>query len=187
MIDGLVRYSRVSGDFPWGVAAHPYPENLMDARTWEDTEPTNAFDTPKITPRNIEVLDRYMHQPALLYRGERVRTVLLSEQGFHTPPDYSQAALDDQASAIAYTWEKILPLASIETYHYHRWLDNAGEGGFLPGLRTLPTPEEPAGRRKQPGFDLFSALETERHTEAVRPHLERIGIPDPVAHSAPER
>ena len=174
LLDRMALYTQQLGDYHWGVAYHPYPQSLLRPRTWEDTLATAAFDTRYITPKNIEVLDAYLHQDPFLYDGA-VRTVLLSEQGFHTP-DYSDASLRDKAAAIAYTWEKILPLASVETFHYHRWVDHPLEGGLKVGLRTLPEPGKPFGERKEPAFSVFSALETEDHADAIQPLKTILGI-----------
>lgn len=174
LLDRLALYSKAVGDYQWGVAYHPYPQSLLNSRTWEDGSVTASFDTPYITPKNIEVLDAYLHQSQFLYQGEP-RTVLLSEQGFHTP-DYSEASMRDQAAAIAYTWEKILPLETVESFHYHRWVDHPQEGGLKLGLRTLPETNKPYGDRKEPAFSVFSALETDAHEEAIAPLKEELGI-----------
>lgn len=84
----------------------------------------------------------------------------------------------DKAAAIAYTWEKILPLESVESFHYHRWVDHPLEGGLKVGLRTLPEPGKPHGERKEPAFTLFSHLETENHADAIEPYKSVIGIDD---------
>jgi hypothetical protein len=91
ILDRLAEYSRLEGDFEWRVAYHPYPQGLFQAAAWNDTRPTFSFDSHCITPKNIEVLDAYLHRAPLLYKGEKLRTVLLSEQGFHTK-DYSPEA-----------------------------------------------------------------------------------------------
>jgi len=173
-LDRLARYSEVSGDYNWGVAYHPYPQSLLRPRTWEDTVPTASFDTRYITIKNIEVLDAYMRQDQFLHQGAP-RTVLLSEQGYHTP-DYSEKSLADKAAAIAYTWKKITPLETVETYHYHRWVDHPLEGGLKLGLRTLPGAGKPYGERKEPAFSVFSTLETEKEAAAISPLKSIIGI-----------
>lgn len=175
VIDRLGLYSQKTGNYHWGIGYHPYPESLRQARTWED-EVTIAFDTNYITPKNIEVLDAYIRQPHFLYQGQP-RTILLSEQGFNTP-DYSESAMINKAAAIAYTWEKILPLDTVESFHYHRWVDHPNEGGLRLGLRTFPEPGKPYGERKEPAFSLFSALETEEHAHAIEPFKTVIGIDD---------
>lgn len=174
IIDRLLVYSEVTGDFHWGLAYHPYPQSLFKPKTWEDTKVSNSYKTKYITPKNIEVLDAYFHQKKLLYKG-KTRTILLSEQGFHTP-DYSKESMNNKAAAIAYTWTKILPLETIESFHYHRWVDHPMEGGLKLGLRTLAEPGKPYGIRKEPAFSVFSALETEKHQAAIDPFRKIIGI-----------
>lgn len=174
LLDRMADYSALSGNYQWAIAYHPYPQSLLKPRTWEDTQATASFDTRYITPKNIEVLDVYLHQTRFLHDG-KVRTVLLSEQGYHTP-DYSESSMRDKAAAIAYTWEKILPLPSVESFHYHRWVDHPLEGGLKVGLRTLPEPGKPFGDRKEPAFSVFSALETEAHSQTLEAYKEVIGI-----------
>ncbi|TVP81757.1 MAG: hypothetical protein EA353_01205, partial [Puniceicoccaceae bacterium] len=176
LLDRLVLYSQKTGDYQWGVAYHPYPQSLLRPRTWEDTLATPSFSSRYITPKNIEVLDAYLHQEHFLYNGEP-RTVLLSEQGYHTP-DYSEKSFLDKAAAIAYTWAKITQLPSVETFHYHRWVDHPLEGGLKVGLRTLPEPDKPFGERKEPAFSVFSALETKDEAAAIKGLKEILEIED---------
>ena len=68
MLDRLVDFSRQEGDFPWGIAFHPYAADLFNPRTWEDRETTFAFDTPLITFRNLEVLDAWVRQPRVAFQ-----------------------------------------------------------------------------------------------------------------------
>jgi hypothetical protein len=94
----------------------------------------------------------------MLYKGEGLRTVLLSEQGYHTK-DYFSEAQQLQAAALVYTWHKIRPLPTIEAFHNHRWIDAREKGGLLLGLRTVPDAEKPFGERKS-GWSVFQALDT---------------------------
>ena len=165
MLEQLATYSRVEGDFEWGVAYHPYPQSLFKPDAWNDTLPTDSFDTPMITPKNIAVLDRWMRRPEMLFRGEKVRGVLLSEQGFHTD-GYSEAALRLQGEAFVYMWEQMEGLESIEVFHNHRWIDHPAEGGLKLGIRTLPSAEHPYGERK-PAWDVFKRLETKVDKESA--------------------
>lgn len=174
ILDRLALYSEKAGDYGWAIAYHPYPQSLLRPRTWEDSSTTNSFDSPYITPKNIEVLDAYLHQPQFLHDGA-VRTVILSEQGYHTP-DYSESSMLDKAAAIAYTWAKITELESVESFHYHRWVDHPKEGGLKVGLRTLPSPDKPFGERKEPAFTLFSKLETPQQEAEAAPLKAIIGI-----------
>ena len=186
MIELLLRHTRAEGDFPWALAYHPYPQNLFNPRTWEDTQATFSFDSPKITPKNLEVLDAYMKQPALLDRG-KVRPVHLSENGFNSK-DYSPKSLEDQAAGMALAWKKMAALSSIESWQYHNWIDNRGEGGLRIGLRKFPDePGDPLG--KKPIWHLYKALGTPQEDAVAAPYLKTIGISswDEVLYKQPIR
>jgi hypothetical protein len=159
-----------------GVAYHPCPQGLFQAATWNDARPSFSFDSPYITPKNIELLDAYLHRPPLLYNGEKLRTVLLSEQGFHTK-DYSCEAQQLQAAALVYTWHKIRPLETIEAFHNNRWIDAREEGGLQLGLRTLGDAKTPYGERKF-GWSVYRALDTPGEQDASAFAKELIGVTD---------
>ncbi len=173
MLELLAKFSRVEGDFEWGVAYHPYPQSLFKADAWNDMLPTDDFDTPLITPKNIAVLDRWMHRPEMLFQG-KVRGVLLSEQGYHTP-DYSYASQRLQAAAFVYTWHKLRGLKSIEAFHNHRWMDHPQEGGLKLGVRTLPSDGKPYGDRKF-AWEIYQALDTPNEAAKTEFAKELIGV-----------
>ncbi len=171
----LTQFCRAEGDFSWGLAYHPYPQSLFNPRTWEDKQATFDFNTKKITPRNLEVLDAYMKKPELLYRG-KVRHIHLSENGFNSK-DYAAKTLEDQAAGMALAWKKVSSLDSIETWHYHNWIDNRHEGGLRIGLRKFPDDEEdPLG--KKPIWYLYQALGSSTESSIADPYLKTIGAPD---------
>lgn len=174
LLDWLAETSRLEGDYEWGLAYHPYPQSLWNPQAWNDTLPTFDYETPLITPKNLEVLDAYMHQPCMMFNGEKVRGVILSEQGYHTPIE-SAMAQDIQAAAFVYTWHKIRPLQSIEAFHNHRWVDHPQEGGLLLGLRSLPTKEHPFGVKKK-AWETFQKLETPQEADATQFAREIIGV-----------
>ncbi|TWT82687.1 hypothetical protein CA13_41500 [Planctomycetes bacterium CA13] len=173
LIDLLVRFCKVEGDFPWAVAYHPYPQSLLKPRTWEDSDATYTFETKKITPKNLEVLDAYMKQKKLRFEGS-LRPVHLSENGFNSP-DYSEKSLEDQAAGMALAWNKIQPLESIKMWHYHNWIDNHGEGELRIGLRKYPDDkDDPFG--KKPIWYLYQSLGTAKEQEVAHPYLKTIKI-----------
>jgi len=175
MLQLLVRFCAAEGDFQWGLAYHPYPQNLFKPRTWEDHQATFDFDTDKITPKNLEVLDAFMKQPTLRFQG-RVRTVHLSENGFNSL-DYSDESLRDQAAGMAYAWKKVSGLSAIDVWHYHNWIDNRHEGGLRIGLRKFPDdPEDPLG--KKPIWFVYQAYGTPQEEAVFEPYLETIGLTD---------
>jgi Family of unknown function (DUF5722) len=186
LLELLVNHCRVEGDFPWALAYHPYPQNLFNPRTWEDGQATFSFDSHKITPKNLEVLDAWMKLPAHLHQG-KVRPVHLSENGFNSK-DYSPKQLEDQAAGMALAWKKMANLSSIESWQYHNWIDNRGEGGLKIGLRKFPDePGDPMG--KKPIWHLYQALGTPQEDALANPYLKTIGITnwDQVIHREPIR
>lgn len=186
LLDLLVQFTASEGGFPWALAYHPYPQNLFNPRTWEDKEATFGFDSHQITPKNLEVLDAYMKQPALLHQG-KIRPVHLSENGFNSK-DYSPAQLEDQAAGMALAWKKMAKLTSIQSWQYHNWIDNRAEGGLKIGLRKFPDDaDDPLGRK--PIWFLYQALGTRQEDTVAAPYLKTIGIRswDQVIHNQPIR
>lgn len=176
ILDLLLDFSAAEGDFDWAIAFHPYPQNLFDPRVWADTEAVYTFDTPKITYKNLEVLDAWVRQPRARFLGKTLRTVHLTEQGLNSR-DYSAQSLTDQAAGMAYAWNKYKDLESIEVFDYHNWVDNRGEGGLRIGLRRFPDDkDEPLG--KKPIWYVYQALGTAREAEATAFAKPIIGIQD---------
>lgn len=135
MIELFAEMAKAEGDFDWGVAYHPYPRNLRNPDTWNDADVSDDFDTPYITPRNIEVLPAFLGQERFLYRGQR-RGILLSEQGFNTPT-LSDQDQRRQVAGLIYMFRKLRNLPEIEAYHLHRYQDMPDrEGGLRLGIVT---------------------------------------------------
>lgn len=176
LLEMLSDFSRAEGDFEWAIAFHPYPQNLFDPRVWEDNEVNFTFNTPKITFKNLEVLDAWVKQPQMLYLGKQRRTVHLTEQGLNSK-DYSEKSLRDQAAGMAYAWNKYKGLDTIEVFHYHNWVDNRGEGGLRIGLRRFPDDKDDPNGRK-PIWFLYQALGTDREEEVSAPYKSILGIKD---------
>ncbi len=186
MLELLSAYCRTEGDFAWGLAYHPYPQSLFNPRTWEDRQATFSFQTKKITPWNLEVLDAFMKQPSMRYQGQ-LRPVHLSENGFNSK-DYSPKSLEDQAAGMAVAWKKMENLSSIKGWQYHNWIDNRNEGGLRIGLRKFDDDEEdPLG--KKPIWHLYQALGTPAQKSAMEPYLKTVGISswDEVLYKLPIR
>lgn len=176
ILDLLLDFSAAEGDFDWAIAFHPYPQNLFDPRVWADNEATFTFDTPKITYKNLEVLDAWVRQPRARFLGKTLRTVHLTEQGLNSM-DYTAKSLTDQAAGMAYAWNKYKYLASIEVFDYHNWVDNRGEGGLRIGLRRFPDDkEEPLGRK--PIWFVYQALGTPQEAAVTAFAKPIVGIAD---------
>jgi Family of unknown function (DUF5722) len=173
LLELFAEMARAEGDFEWGVAYHPYPRDLRNPDTWNDAYVTGGFDTPYITPRNIEVLPAFLKQGRFLFQGQP-RGILLSEQGFNTPT----LSVEDQRRQVAgfvYMFRKLEGLPEIEAYHLHRYQDMPDqEGGLRLGILTE------TGERKL-GWDAYREIGTgsEKEREFRRVAEEVWGRPFP--------
>lgn len=164
LLNILLDFCHQEGDFQWAIAAHPYPQDINNPCTWKDDQATYSFDTPYITPKNLEVLDAWAAQPHVCYRGIP-REIHFTEQGLNSP-DYSEKSLRDQAAGMVYTWEKIRKMRNVKCYYYHLWADDPGEGGLRLGLRKFADyKEDPLGKKLI--WDVVRAFET-KEWEKVR-------------------
>ncbi len=171
VIETLQRYCELEGDFGWGIAYHPYPQSLFADCAWQDEQISDDFETPLITIQNLEVLGRFLEQPAMRDSSGRVRPVLLTEQGFHTD-SYGDQAQRQQAGSLVYAMNKVRQLPLVESFHYHRWIDHPDEGGLKLGLRTLPDDQHPFGQRKLAWY-VYQAIGTDSEKELSN------GLPKP--------
>lgn len=138
---------KAEGDFYWELSSHTYPENLFDPEFWFDTEATFNFNTDSITYKNYEVLPEYFQQDAFLFNGQQ-RSVTLTEQGFHTTNQATQAA------AYAYHWHRFKRIPGFKAEVLHRAQDNPNEGGLLLGILY-----DLEGERKL-AYDVFEVADT---------------------------
>jgi hypothetical protein len=166
-VETLNTIVKAGGNFDWHVAFHPYPENLFDPRTWEDTSATASFDTKKITFKNIEVLPAFLRQERFLHDG-KPRRIILSEQGFHSSDD--EKGERDQAAAYAYAYYRVRHTEGIDAFILHRHIDHPGEGGLRLGLRSSRSGGE------RPICDVFRRADTVGWPEAFKFALPVIGV-----------
>jgi len=180
IVDKLNALTKQRGDFPWNVAYHPYPENMLKPDTWNDhLYVTNSFNTPKITFKNLEVLTQYLGQNALKVDGER-RRVILSEQGFNSP-DYSETSLNQQAAAYAFAYYKTQFLDGIDSFMLHRHVDYKAQG-MQPGLwkwdEGIPELSMNPPGDKKPIYDVFKKIDTSESLAVTNFAKAIIGITD---------
>ena len=172
ILERFLQFSLTEGNFDWAIAHHPYPQDLFEPRVWRDDQVTFDFDTPKITFRNLEVLDAWVKRPDALFDG-KPRKIHLTEQGLNSRT-YGEQDLVDQAAGMAYAWKRMESLPTIELFHYHNWVDNRHEGGLRIGLRRFPDDAEQPGGTK-PIWEVFRRVGTAEEAEAVAFAIERIG------------
>ena len=101
------------------------------------------------------------------------RRVILSEQGFHTPPGPDGQRI--QAAAYCAAYKKVESLPEIDAFILHRHVDHRHEGGLLLGLRSYePDDNDPRPMKKI--YECFRAADTEQWENAFRFALPIVGI-----------
>lgn len=176
LAQGLNKYSLKEGDFNWGYACHPYPEDLTEPKTWNDKRATFSMKSPLVTFKNLEVLNEWVWKPENMFKGTVKRTMWLSENGTNSRT-YSEQDLKEQAAGFAYAWKKIKQLDGIDGIQWHNWIDNIGEFGLRIGLRRFPEDKDFPGGTK-PVWDLYKAAGTSQEDAAFEPYKSVIGISD---------
>lgn len=173
LLERFAALARERGDFPWHVAYHPYPEDLFDCRTWEDTSAPLAHDAPRITFRNLEVLTGFLEREELLLDGEP-RRVILSEQGFHCRDDPDGER--DQAAAYAYAWKRVSALEGVDAFLLHRHVDHAHEGGLRLGLWTRRDGSVATPERRRRMWEVMRACGGPEEAAALEFALAVVGV-----------
>lgn len=176
MLNIINLLSSAEGDFRWGLAYHPYPEDLTKPEFWKnDTHSTyDIATTSYITFKNLEVISDWMLNPANKYKGTEKRVLFLSEQGTNSP-SYSDRNLRLQAAGACWAWKKVARLKGIDAMQWHNWQDNRAEDGLRIGLRYYPDdadhPNEP-----KPVWYVWQAAGTEQESAVFDPYMSTIGI-----------
>jgi len=180
LITTINELGHLEGNFPWHVTHHPYPENLFEARFWNDKTAIFRFDTPRITFKNLEVLSVFLRQDHFRFNG-KVRRIILGEQGFSTPnrPDGEQI----QAAAYAYAFYKVNHIPEIDTFLYftHVSSEDPMTAGLKLGLRKWKegsTPDNIMPGPKQFIWDVFRQADTDQWESAFAFAKPIIGIKD---------
>lgn len=176
MLEKTVEYSNAEGDFRWGVAYHPYAQDLTRPEFWNnDTQSTWSMDTKYITFKNLEVINKWIYQKENLYNGKK-RILFLSEQGTNSP-SYSSSDLAKQAAGGAWAWKKVAKLDGIDAIQWHNWADNKAEFGLRIGLRAFDA-DGFKGLDPKPVWYVWKAGGTPEEDEVFAPYLSVIGISD---------
>lgn len=175
MLEKTVEYSGAEGDFRWGVACHPYPQDLTAPAFWKnDSRSTYDMDTKYVTFKNLEVLDKWIKLPGNLYKGTTKRVLFLSENGTNSPT-YSKSDLELQAAGACWAWKKVSRLDGIDAVQWHNWADNRFEFGLRIGLRAYE--EAPfKDMDPKPVWYVWQAAGTDKESEVFDPYLSVIGI-----------
>lgn len=170
IVDYVHKYAKELGDFGWGIAYHPYPEDLRYPDFYHDRIPTFYLDTRFITFKNMEVLHEYLGQEAFLYEGKQ-RPIVLSEQGFNSRKDEVSELQGAAGYVLAY--QKMKQLPGILWMTHHAYLDNPKEFGLNLGIRERNEDGTPG--RKKPIYEVMRDMGTPQEKERVDWAKEFIG------------
>ncbi len=180
MLNQFKKMSATQGDYEWGVAYHPYPANLLEPKTWNDQSVTlDVNNSPLITPKNIELIDTWMRMKSTLFEGQKVRSLMFSEQGIQTKSTngtFTTQALTEQAAGVAYMWKKFNRLPSLEAFQYHRRVDNRSEGGLWLGLWTTAVGQNETQDQKKPSWFVMQAAGTAIEDAVFAQYLPTVGV-----------
>ena len=167
---------RADGDFPWGVATHPYPEYLTFPDFWNDRAPRWSMDTGIVNFKNFEVLPAYLAREELRYRGEE-RHIVLTEEGLNVRDDCPYTG---QQSKYAYVlaYLKLRKLPTVDIFQYYPYMDNPWEFGLNLGLRKFgsytETMDQIPGEAK-PVWDAILAMDSDAEAAMVAEARAYIG------------
>jgi len=167
VVECLASHEKETGEFPWHMAYHPYPEDLRWPDFWHDRSPDFTFSTPKITFKNMEVLEAYLSQEHLLYRGQP-RRIIFSEQGFNSQNGSMQALTEKMAAAgYVLAYMKARNMKTLDMFMHHSYVDNPHEFGLNLGVRRYdPDAPRHAGERK-PIWYAIADMDTDREPERI--------------------
>jgi hypothetical protein len=173
LIDALAALSAREGNFPWHVAQHPYPENLFHPQFWNDKTATFAYDSPRVTFKNVELLAAYLRRKELLCDG-KPRRLILSEQGLHAGDTPESEQL--QAAAYALAFRRLVQIPGIDAFILHRHVDALHEGGLKLGI--WPLTGTGPGKRKRPIWDVVKTIDTPQWQASCNFALPIVGLSD---------
>lgn len=174
MLEDLNLASASEGDFPWGLACHPYPQDLTKPEFWKnDTRSTWSRTSDYCTFKNLEVINDWILSPENRYKGRTKRLLYLSENGTNSP-SYSENDLALQAAGACWMWKKVSRLEGIDAVQWHNWRDNKDEGGLRIGLRKFP--ESPDNSAAKPVWEVYKAAGTSSEDAVFAPYLKTVGI-----------
>lgn len=151
----LQAVNRYLSDTDYGIAWHPYPQDLKNP-DYLNASPNaeDKYDTGIVNMKNLQVLTAVMEQPEMLSPEGSVRHLLLSEQGFS-----SGMGEELQAQSIALAYMSAASNPYVEGFLINRLVDAPSEvaQGYSFGLYTSQGSEaNPTGRK--PAWYVYQML-----------------------------
>lgn len=190
--DFLTRFNALATEdgIDWNVAFHAYsfpitnanplregfPNEEESGKKTDGGEINDTEDSPLITIKNLHVLTDFLHKPEFLNAHAKVRSVILSEQGYTS---HSNLTGDDeylQAAAIAYAYYAAESNPYIDAYILNGHVDQTGGSeNMLFGLRRT---NEGKVADPKPAYFVYKYLDTTDSLQASDFALATLGIED---------
>ena len=143
-------------DTDYGIAWHPYPQDLGDPNFEDDTQAINSEDSPIVNMKNLDVLTNYMKKAEYISPSGKVRHIILSEQGFNATNE------DIQADQIAKAFDIANKNPYVEAFFLAREYDQPGEmhpvNGALQEMHFGIRDAYERGGRKRKAYDTYKNL-----------------------------
>lgn len=130
MINWLAKYTNARGAYDWGLAPHIYGVwNTSSQMAKKDVMSKgingNYKTSDYITFSNVEILQSYLSQSKLKYKG-KLRSVYLTEAGMSSSTD-TKKSRQHQAMSLAQGYYKVAHLSFIKAFNYYRLKDEPSE------------------------------------------------------------
>ncbi len=130
MINWLAKYTNARGAYDWGLAPHIYGVwNTSSQMAKKDVMSKgingNYKSSDYITFSNVEILQSYLSQSKLKYKG-KLRSVYLTEAGMSSSTD-TKKSRQHQAMSLAQGYYKVAHLSFIKAFNYYRLKDEPSE------------------------------------------------------------
>lgn len=175
LIDLLGKNCLRDGNFPWHVAHHPYPESFDHPDFWNDRWATFELTTRLITYKNMEVLEKYLEQPELLYKGVQ-RRILFSEQGFNSGSGPLSGLMKKYAAAgYVLSFMKARNMKTVDMITHHSTIDNPHEFGLSLGIYEYDADAAFCKGKAKPIENMVRAMDTPYESAAIEYARQVIG------------
>lgn len=130
MINWLAKYTNARGAYDWGLAPHIYgvwnTSSQMAKKDVMSKGITGNYKTSDyVTFSNVEILQSYLSQSKLKYKG-KLRSVYLTEAGMSSSTD-TKKSRQHQAMSLAQGYYKVAHLSFIKAFNYYRLKDEPSE------------------------------------------------------------
>ena len=171
------------GNIDWGLAYHAYSYPMCDPKVLNDDEAAlsddginmtekshftkDTIDTATITMKNISVLTEYLHNDSYLTSSGKVRSIILSEQGYTSNSNLYGKCEAQQAASMVYAYYKAQMNEDIDAFIYFLQMDDnaasLGNSYYQFGL----CKQENGNFYKKLSYDVFRVMDTKESLQEL--------------------